>query len=146
VRHEKDILNIETRPKTYDHVFKHVRSKKMKPLRSMKVFLFSYLLFISGAISTSNVAYAQGSKLFSNPTIKGYRLDWCLHLGKQCGKPAANAWCAKKMGKADGYAKQWKKAVDIGASFPTYVIGDGKICDQRFCDGFQSITCGFSLD
>jgi hypothetical protein len=32
----------------------------MKPLRSMKVFLFSYLLFISGAISTSNVAYAQG--------------------------------------------------------------------------------------
>jgi hypothetical protein len=94
----------------------------------------------------NNVVLAQGSKTFTNPTIKGYRLDWCLHWGRQCGKPAADAWCARKMGKADGYAKKWQQAVDIGASSPTYVIGDGAVCNQKFCDGFRSITCGFSLD
>jgi hypothetical protein len=118
----------------------------MKPSRIMIVLLLIGTLFLSGVYDTNNVALAQGSKTFTNPTIKGYRLDWCLHWGKQCGKPAANAWCAKKMGKAGGYAKKWEEAVDIGDSFPTYVIGDGKVCKERFCDGFRSITCGFSLD
>jgi hypothetical protein len=118
----------------------------MKPSRTIKAVLFIGILFLSGAIDTNNVALAQGSKTFSNPTIEGYRFDWCLHWGKQCGKPAADAWCAARMGKADGYAKAWKEAVNIGASIPTYVIGDGKVCKQQFCDGFRSITCGFSLD
>ena len=112
----------------------------------IKIIVFIGVIFFSGVFGINNFALAQGSQTFNNPTIKGYRLDWCLHWGKQCGEPAADAWCAKKMGKADGYAKEWKQAANIGASFPTYVIRDGKVCNQRFCDGFQSITCGFSLD
>lgn len=85
----------------------------------------------------------QNSTTFQNPTVEGYRLDWCLHWGQQCGKAAATAWCKRKMGKADGFAKQWKKDENIGT---TYVMGDGKVCNQQFCDGFRWIECGFSLD
>jgi len=118
----------------------------MKSSLTKRVVLVISILLLSGVAGTNNVALAQGSKTFNNPTIEGYRLDWCLRWGTQCGKSAADAWCSRKMGKADGYAKKWKQAVDIGASFPTYVMGDKKICNQQFCDGFQWITCGFSLD
>jgi LCCL domain-containing protein/PAN domain-containing protein len=80
-----------------------------------------------------------GSQTFSNPGFQnGYRLDWCLYFAQQCGEPAASAWC-----RAIGYSRatQWNEAVDIGASSPTYVIGDGRVCNQQFCDGFSSITC-----
>lgn len=89
----------------------------MKPSRTIKAVLFIGVLLLSGVVDTNNVALAQGSKTFSNPTIKGYRLDWCQYWGNQCGKPAADAWCATKMRKAGGYAKAWKEAVYIGASF-----------------------------
>ena len=118
----------------------------MKSSQAKKVILIIGVLLLSGVVDTDNVALAQGSKTFNKPAIEGYRLDWCLHWGTQCGKAAADAWCKKKMGKADGYAKKWKQAVDIGASYPTYVMGDKKVCNQKFCDGFQWVTCGFSLD
>ncbi len=103
-------------------------------------------LGVLGILASGGTALAQGSKTFTNPMIEGRRLDWCLHWGKECGKPAANAWCQRKMGKADGYVIKWQIAPDIGASSPTYVLGDRKVCNKPFCDGFKSITCGFSLD
>ena len=118
----------------------------MKTIDAIKAAVFSGVIIFFGIIHIDHAALAQGSKTFNNPMIRGYRLDWCLHWGKQCGKPAANAWCAKKMGKADGYAISWKQATNIGASTPTYVLGDKKVCGQQFCDGFQWIKCGFSLD
>ncbi len=118
----------------------------MKPSHTIKVGLFLGALFLTHLYAGNYSALAQGSKTFKNPVIKGYRLDWCLHWGRQCGKPAADAWCASKMGKAGGYAMKWEAAQDIGALSPTYVIGDGAVCNQKFCDGFRSITCGFSLD
>ncbi|MCP4345286.1 MAG: hypothetical protein GY795_07140 [Desulfobacterales bacterium] len=116
--------------------------KIIHPVNMLRIFLFALL---SLGVITSN-GLAQGSKTFKYPKIKDYRLDWCLHWAKQCGKPAANAWCSKKMGKADGYAIKWEIDPDIGASFSTYVMGDEKICNKEFCDGFKYITCGFSLD
>jgi len=116
----------------------------MQLSRTIKVFVIIGLLFLSGVVDTNHLAVAQGSKTFRNPTITGYRLDWCLHWAAQCGKPAADAWCDVKGGKAGGHATNWKIAVDIGASTPTYVIGDKKVCNQQFCDGFQSITCSFA--
>src|SRR5215510_2333820 len=32
-------------------------------------------------------------RTFEKPTVESYRLDWCLHWGKQCGEDAAHAWC-----------------------------------------------------
>jgi len=77
-------------------------------------------------------------KTFPYPKIHGYRLDWCKHWAQECGQGAADAFCQAK-----GFQKAiaFEEDSDIGAQSPTYVIGDGKICDQEFCDGFISITC-----
>ncbi|MDI6744679.1 MAG: LCCL domain-containing protein [Thermodesulfovibrionales bacterium] len=75
---------------------------------------------------------------FNNPNYKGYRLDSCLTWGSSCGEPAATKLCQEM-----GYtrAKSWDIAYDIGHITPTYVIGEGKICNQSFCDGFKFIEC-----
>lgn len=118
----------------------------MKTSRAKRTAFLMGILLLSGAIDLNSVVLAQGGKVFKNPTIEGYRLDWCLRWGKQCGKPAANAWCSRKMGKADGYVIKWKIDPNIGNSFTTYVMADKKICNKKFCDGFKWIECGFSLD
>ena len=38
-------------------------------------------------------------------------------------------------------AAAWKKADNIGASAPTRTIGGGEVCNEAWCDGFESITC-----
>jgi len=62
-------------------------------------------------------------------------LDYCRSWAKDCGKPAADAWCQKK-----GY----KRALRFGVSWdspPTRVIGSGKICNQPFCDRISFVVC-----
>ncbi|HBR21430.1 MAG TPA: hypothetical protein DD713_02495, partial [Nitrospiraceae bacterium] len=76
--------------------------------------------------------------IFYNPTYKGYRLDICLTWGSNCQEPAATRFC-QEMGYTK--AKSWDIAHDIGHITPTYVIADGKICNQSFCDGFKFIEC-----
>ncbi len=72
---------------------------------------------------------------FAQPRFRGYALDLCKHWGRDCGKPAADAYCRKY-----GY----QAAVDFAVHHdtpPTRVIGDGKICKQSFCDRIVAITC-----
>lgn len=94
------------------------------------IFVFSFLAFLSTASAET--------KVFKYPKVKGYRLDWCLDWGKKCGEQAATAWCKRK-----GYkrAVNWKLAKDIGEHCTTYVMGNGKLCEYKFCDGFSHITC-----
>ena len=77
-------------------------------------------------------------KLFKNPKVKGYALDWCKYPGKNCGKEAADAFCVM-MGFS--YASDWEKEPEIGAKNPTYIIGTGEICKFRRCDSFKYIRC-----
>ncbi len=95
-------------------------------------------LFILGAVFLHSAISQENSQIFCDPAIQGYRLDWCLHWADQCGEPAATTWCRTK-----GYerATQWNEAVDIGSSSATYVIGDARVCDLQFCDGFSMIEC-----
>ncbi len=78
------------------------------------------------------------TRTFLAPRIGGVRLDWCRFWARQCGAPAANAFC-----RARGYrrAVAYRKAVDVGRWEPTRVIGSGRICSGSFCDGFRRITC-----
>ena len=50
---------------------------------------------------------------FSYPTIKGHRLDWCKHWGRECGKPAADLFCLES-----GYAgaSQWAFDPDVSGA------------------------------
>lgn len=75
---------------------------------------------------------------FSKPQSNGYRVDFCRNWGEGCGEVAANAFCLTQ-----GYeaATAFAADNDIGASTPTQTLGDHKVCDQAFCDGFLSISC-----
>jgi astacin len=97
-----------------------------------------------GDIATINALYPQvdvqlsTTGLFREPSIDGYRLDWCRQWASGCGQSAARAFCRLR-----GYTRATSWAIDsnIGAATPTQVIATGQICDQAFCDGFQFIRC-----
>lgn len=78
------------------------------------------------------------SQQFFAPSVGGNRVDWCLHWGAQCGEPAASAFCQRV-----GYdrASAWTIARNIGAQGPTVVLGNGALCANAGCDGFDSVTC-----
>jgi hypothetical protein len=82
---------------------------------------------------------ASQTQTFYAPTVGGKRVDWCLHWRTQCGEPAATAFCQRK-----GYDRAigWTIAKNIGAHTPTLVLGDGAVCGQPGCDGFDRVTCG----
>ncbi len=80
---------------------------------------------------------------FSNPMHAGKRLDWCASWKKNCGKPAALAFCNKWVKKyqiASKVRAYWQ-APNIGDKTPTKTFYDNKVCDQQFCDGFSGIVC-----
>jgi hypothetical protein len=75
------------------------------------------------------------NKSFSNPSVKGKRLDWCKVWGDKCGKPAAQAFCwYQDMGKVLSFS------MDEAISLPTRIISTGQICDTG-CDSFKKIVC-----
>jgi hypothetical protein len=75
-----------------------------------------------------------GAQTFSNPTTQGHHVDRCLNWAQQCDEPAASAWC-----RTQGYSRatDWKWEY----MKPTYVLGDGQVCNEDYCGGFSTITC-----
>jgi hypothetical protein len=81
---------------------------------------------------------AERQQVFNAPMIDGHRLDICLRWGEACGEPAADAFCVRNgFERASGFVPD----PDIGARAPTKVLSTGQVCNESFCDGFQSITC-----
>ena len=78
------------------------------------------------------------SQTYAFPVHEIYRLNFCLNWDKDCGEPAAQAWC-----KVRGFnrAAAWSVDKNIGSLFPTIVLGENRVCSQFICDGFQEITC-----
>jgi hypothetical protein len=74
------------------------------------------------------------------PTFEGYRVDWCDRLGRDCGWIPAYKFCAQHFGPGSWEAG-YTFAENIGAVTPTRTMTDNQVCDQEFCDGFESITC-----
>ncbi len=74
---------------------------------------------------------------------KSYRLDWCYNRGNNCGQTAATQYCRTSIGGRDPYVRaiEFKMAADIGASTPTWIMGDQEICNLPSCDGFAYIIC-----
>jgi len=83
-------------------------------------------------------AGAGGTQTYNQPTFNNYRVDWCLNWGTNCGGPAATEFC-KRMGYS--HATGWTPAHNIGSFSPTLVLGDGAVCNQPNCSGFDSVTC-----
>ena len=104
----------------------------------MKTLIIAGVSFCILLGASNAAAEPYTAKIFYNPMHQGYRLDWCLKWGEECGEPAAQAWC--KQQRYDR-AKEWKIKSDIGSSSPTKVMIGGRVCDQAYCDGFESIAC-----
>jgi hypothetical protein len=81
---------------------------------------------------------------YPNPSHGGMRLDWCLSTGKNCGRPAALAFCQKYAPKKYQFlpkVRAWWEDSDIGAQTPTKTISGNAVCNKSFCDGFSGIVC-----
>jgi hypothetical protein len=92
---------------------------------------------VSG-VKTGTSGTTGAGRRYEYPRAGRYRLDWCYTWAQNCGRGAADAFC-----RANGHsrASNWQMDPDIGAREPTYVIGDRKVCNQSFCDGFKWIQC-----
>jgi hypothetical protein len=79
-------------------------------------------------------ASGEGVK-FPDPLVDGVPLDYCLQWGRDCGRPAADAWC-----RAQGFAAASAFEVRL-QSPPTRVLATGQVCDEVHCDRMASVTC-----
>lgn len=102
--------------------------------------MFRKILGSATALATLGLVMAAPAfaenKTYQDPMYKGARLDWCRDWAKNCGKPAAVAFCQNK---GFATAATFKQDKDPGGS--TKVIGSGKMCEGDNCTSFSSITC-----
>jgi len=97
--------------------------------------VFKSILLAAAASLVFAVPSHAANKSFTNPSVKGKRLDWCKEWGEKCGKPAAQAFCwYQDMGKVLSFTQ------DQAISLPTRIISSGQICDTG-CDSFKKIVC-----
>ncbi len=79
-------------------------------------------------------------KLYRNPTIGRYGLDYCREYTKECGQPAADAFCIQN---GWDYAKSFRIKRDTP---PTKTIGDKKSCTHDGCDRIVNVKCAKGTD
>jgi len=93
--------------------------------------------FCTGFLQITCAGRIPNERVFANPENNGHRLDVCRDWGANCGKPAADAFCA-----ARGFRGSLHHTADPepGRS-STRVIGSGQVCTGSFCTGFQQIIC-----
>jgi hypothetical protein len=71
------------------------------------------------------------------PVWNDYRLDSCLRWEKDCGQPAADAYC-----RMNRYSRAFYFVIDPEpGGYPTRVISNNRICTGKKCVGFQMIIC-----
>ena len=93
--------------------------------------------FCTGFLQITCSGKVPQSNVFVNPVNDNYRLDLCREWGANCGKPAADAFCA-----AHGFSESLHNLPDAQpGNAPTRVISSGQICKGDFCTGFQQIIC-----
>lgn len=85
-------------------------------------------------------APTQPTQLYERPQVgaanmNGLRLDWCLAWERDCGKPAADAFC-----KEQGYdAARSFEPHKTGAL--TWLAGDEQICSGAQCTALAQVVC-----
>ncbi len=62
-------------------------------------------------------------------------LDLCHKNGRDCGWPAATAYC-----QAEGFTRAVDFRVERNAP-PTRTLGDGFLCDGKFCHRIAAVSC-----
>lgn len=80
-------------------------------------------------------AAAEKYRVYTEPQIGRYRVDWCFALNEACGRMAADQFCQLK-----GFrkARDYKIEHNIGLSI---IMSNRQICRHKDCDGFKWIRC-----
>jgi hypothetical protein len=83
---------------------------------------------------------AESHSIFEKPAMDigagvSRRLDWCRTWSDECGKPAADAFCASK-----GYRRSRQFEAEKGVG-ETVVISSGQWCSGSGCTAFARIVC-----
>jgi hypothetical protein len=73
--------------------------------------------------------------VFNNPTIQGYGLDSCREWRRNCGWPAAHAYC-----ESQGFNRAIYYRF-LGNNQKTRVITSGQVCDDLYCYRITQVTC-----
>ena len=71
---------------------------------------------------------------FFSPAVEGSRIDSCLSGQKDCGKPAADAFCIK-----EGFTESILFQREAASS--TRQLGSDAICEGETCMSFRRIKC-----
>lgn len=71
---------------------------------------------------------------FFSPAVAGSRLDSCLDGQKECGKPAADAFCVK-----EGFTESILFQREAASS--TRQLGTDAMCEGETCMSFRRIKC-----
>lgn len=81
-------------------------------------------------------------QVYANPVGSlgdgGRRLDVCLQFGKNCGEPAAQAFCEKRSYRRWVYFEADEPG---GGGGKTITLGSREKCDGPHCTAFNVITC-----
>jgi len=101
---------------------------KFWPKSSLVSLSVLVICFFSAASTRADVT-------FNNPKVGGYGLDYCRDWAKNCGWPAAHAFCRSK---GFGKAKDFKWIKD---NQKTRVISSGQVCDDPACDRIWKLVC-----
>ena len=83
----------------------------------------------------SKVVCQSKQKTFVNPQVGGYGLDYCREWTRNCGQPAADAFCN---------SKGFNRAINFEVTRnnqKTRVINGGQVCDAPMCDRIARVTC-----
>ena len=104
---------------------------RCKPGRN---FIFSSIVILMAILFLSTPVSAAEAR-YKNPKVGKYALDYCKKWGKECGKPAANAYCRKK-----GYRRALRYGVKKNTP-PTKVISSGQVCKAPGCDRIDYVVC-----
>lgn len=96
---------------------------------TVSALLFSSLVLLAWSSAAS------ADRVYHNPRIAGFKLDWCLTWGRNCGRPAADAYCRRR---GHPFSTGFAKRNNVP---PTRIITTGQICNGGFCDSFRYIRC-----
>jgi len=105
------------------------------------MFRVSAIIVLTGlAVSTGANASNAAVRSYFSPAEFGDRIAFCATGNEVCGKPVADAWCAKNgFDKAILFQRGLKS--DLSATSYIRYADSGKICTGEDCVSFVQIKC-----
>ncbi len=87
-----------------------------------------------GILLLATTAGEASVRNFFSPVVDGSRIDSCLNGQKDCGKPAADAFCVK-----EGFTESILFQREAASS--TRQLGSDTMCEGETCISFKRIKC-----